>query len=600
MDKLLHDLYRFEDTCNVYVVRSGETAVLVDFGSGDVLDHLAEIGVNRVDAVLMTHHHRDQGQGLARAVAAGIPIYVPHTEQDLFRAVDAHWQAREVVNNYRMRQDRFSLLEPVPIAGTLHDYAVQAFDGLSFSVLPTPGHTTGSITLLIEINGKRVAFSGDLIAAPGQMWSLAATQWAYNEAEGVAASIPSLLDLKDCAPDLLLPSHGAPMPDPGPAIDLLVERLWSLLRLRGSHPRLFELHARPYEPVTPHVLRHRVCEANTYVLLSESRKALLIDFGYDFATSEPSGSDRASRRPWLHTLPALKAQFGVERIDVALPTHYHDDHVAGFNLLRSVHGTQVWVAESFADLLENPARYDVPCLWYDPIPVDRRLPLGVPIPWEEYTLTLHPLPGHTLYAVAIEFEADGKRFLATGDQYMGDAGVEPNYVYPNRFRVGDYVLSAALYRRIAPDVILSGHWPPLWVQPGYFDRLDRAGAELDRLHRDLQPAEPDLGAEGFLARLSPYQTLARGEERVEFTVEVRNPFPRPAEATLAVVTPEGWSASGPVNLALPALATATARFQVTPPAGFAERRARIAVDVTIDGRRFGQQAEALLSADYVN
>ena len=37
----------------------------------------------------------------------------------------------------------------------------------------------------------------------------------------------------------------------------------------------------------------------------------------------------------------------------------------------------------------------LPCLWYYPILVDRHLLPGSPINWEEYTPTLHPLPGHT-------------------------------------------------------------------------------------------------------------------------------------------------------------------------------------------------------------
>ena len=48
------------------------------------------------------------------------------------------------------------------------------------------------------------------IAGPGQVWSLAATQWTYNGGEGLAATILSLLDLKDRQPTLLLPSHGEP------------------------------------------------------------------------------------------------------------------------------------------------------------------------------------------------------------------------------------------------------------------------------------------------------------------------------------------------------------------------------------------------------
>ncbi|MBI5669073.1 MAG: MBL fold metallo-hydrolase [Chloroflexi bacterium] len=608
MQPILQDLFRFTDTCNVYVIRAGATAVLVDFGSGDVLDHLDEIGVERVTDVLLTHHHRDQGQGLRRAVEAGIRIWVPHVEQDLFQRVDEHWQARPLDNNYNLRQDRFSLLESVPISGTLKDYDTWRFGGVSLCVLPTPGHTPGSISLLADINDQRVAFTGDLIAALGKVWSLAATQWTYNGAEGVGASMLSLLDLKDSQPDWLLPSHGEPMDAPDAAIDALIERLNCLLHLRNHHTDLLELHSRPYEAVTPHLLKHRACVANSYVLLSDSRKALVMDFGYDFETGLPAGTDRASRRPWLHSLPMLKRQFNVDRIDVVLPTHFHDDHVAGFNLLRSVEGAQVWAAETFADVLENPKRYDLPCLWYDPIPVDCRLPLGMPVQWEEYTLTLYPLPGHTLYAVAIALEVDGRRVLVTGDQYQGGAGLELNYVYANRFQTTDYIQSAQLYRRLNPEVILSGHWAPLWVTPDYFDRLDRIGLELERLHRDLLPLSPNLEAEGFVTWLYPYQSSAGSDQLVEYQVEVRNPFDYNADVIIQVVLPEGWhmaamsgNESGQLmdhrlRALLSPCATQTLSFQVITPPDFRARRARIAVDVTINDVRFGQQAEALVSA----
>ncbi len=597
MQKILDDLFLFVDMCNVYALRSGSAAVLIDFGSGDVLDHLAEIGVERVTDVLLTHHHRDQAQGLQRAAAAGIRIWVPHTEQDLFQAVEAHWQARPIFNNYNMRQDRFSLLEPVPVSGTLKDYETRQFGDIQVMVIPTPGHTLGSVTLLAEVNGRRAAFTGDLIAEAGKVPSLAATQWTYNGAEGVAVSLLSILDLKERQPDWLLPSHGGLIHEPTAAIDTLAERLNRLLHLRGEYVHLLERREQPFERVTPHLLGHRACIANTYVLLSKSRKALIFDYGYDFATEPPAGTDRASRRPWLYSLPRLKQAYGVDRIDVVLPTHFHDDHVAGINLLRAVEGAQVWAADTFADILEHPTTYDLPCLWYDPIPVDRRLPLETPIRWEEYTLTLYALPGHTRYAVAIAVEVDGKRVLVTGDQYQGGSGLELNYVYPNRFDSADYIHSARLYRRLNPDVILSGHWLPLWVTPEYFDQLDTLGEELERLHRELLPEQPNLGAEGFIARLTPYQAETAAGEWLDYAVEVRNPFDYEAEAVIRVVTPAGWQRR-PETLVvrLPAGATGWPVFQVMAPPGFAARRARLAVDVTVGEMRFGQQAEALVSA----
>lgn len=593
---LSENLFRYQDTCAVYVVRRGAVAVLIDFGSGVVLDALPALGITRVAAVLMTHHHRDQGQGLARAEAEGIPIWVPHTEQDLFHSVDAHWQAREVANNYNMREDRFSLLEPVHVAGTLRDYAAYTFAGVELRVLPTPGHTTGSISLLAEVDGRRVAFTGDLIAGHGKVWSLAATQWSYNGAEGVAASIPSLLALKAEAPGLLLPSHGVPIVEPGPAIDLLVERLRWLLTERHENPRLFLFMEQPYEALTPHLLRNRTSLAYGYVLVSQSGRALLLDYGYDFTTGLPAGADRAARRPSLYTLRHLKRDHGVTRVDAALPTHFHDDHVAGFNLLRAVEGAEVWAPESFAPILEHPERYNLPCLWYDPIPVDQVLPLETPFQWEEYTLTLYPLPGHTRYAVAIFFEVDGKRVLVTGDQYQGEGGDRWNYVYQNGFTPGDYARSAALYRRLRPDLILSGHWLPLWVRPAYFDQLEALGATLEQLHMDLLPQDVDRGAGVPAATIEPYTTTAQPGERLTYYVSAHNPFPYTAEAVIRLVAPEGWQVEPPeVRCPVVEHETATTRFFVTPPPGLTVRRARLAADVTVAGQKFGQQAEALVT-----
>ncbi|MFP3670534.1 MBL fold metallo-hydrolase, partial [Priestia sp. SIMBA_032] len=85
-----------------------------------------------------------------RAVAAGIPIFVPPVEQDLFARVDEMWSARALYNDYNLRQDRFSLLDPVPIAGTVPEYRTARFGGIDVRTLPTPGHTMGSVSYLVD------------------------------------------------------------------------------------------------------------------------------------------------------------------------------------------------------------------------------------------------------------------------------------------------------------------------------------------------------------------------------------------------------------------------------------------------------------------
>jgi glyoxylase-like metal-dependent hydrolase (beta-lactamase superfamily II) len=596
MRRLSASLYSWDDTCAVYLIKNGDDGVLIDMGDGSILDALSSAGVRRITDVLMTHHHRDQGQGLARAAREGVRIWVPHTEQDLFSCVNQHWQSRTLFNSYDNREDRFSLLESVPVYGTLQDYATLRFGALTLKVIPTPGHTPGSLSLLVELDGQRVIFSGDLIAAPGKVWSLAATQWSYNGAEGVAAAVASLLDLKTYTPDMLLPSHGEPMAHPTGAIDLLVARLWSLLRAREQNPRLFLLRETPFVVLTPHLLWNRTAMAYWYVLLSESGKALLFDFGYDFVTGVAAGSDRASRRPWLYTLPALKRDFGVTTIEAVIPTHYHDDHVAGLNLLRDVEGAQVWAADVFAAVLERPQEYDLPCLWYDPIPVDRVLPLETPITWEEYSLTLHHLPGHTHYAVAISLEVDGRRVVIAGDQYQGGSEAHWNYVYKNGFAPDDYQESAALYRRLAPELILSGHWDPYWVEPGYFERLDQRGETLARLHRELLPLDTlDFGTAGFGVRINPYQSEVTAAESFALTVTIKNPFAHPEMVAAQLALPDGWCSEPERQvLSLEAHASGTLSFDVIP-AQVAVRRARVAADLSVGATRFGQLAEALIT-----
>lgn len=600
-------IFRVADTCNVYVVVAEDgppgrrQACAVDFGSGLVLDHLAELGVGRITDVLMTHHHRDQGQGLPRAVEHGCRIHVPPVEQDLFAEVAEFWRTRQLRNDYVVRQDKFSLLDDVPVHAVVPEYRTAQYAGTSVRVLPTPGHSTGSVSYLIERAGQRFAFTGDLIHSPGKVWSLAATQWSYTENEGPAMTVLSCYQLLDQEPSVLLPSHGEPMQQAPAALQSLVRNMQAYVDARRPRPwDLRDRLQRPFEALTEHLLFNRTSLACSYVLVSASGAALLFDYGYDLTTGLPSGTDRASRRPWLASLPALRREHGVTTIEVAVPTHYHDDHVAGMNLLREVEGTEVWAPEHIAPILSEPSVHDLPCLWYDPIPVDRVLPVGRSFRWHEYQITVHELPGHTLFAAAYEFEVDGVRVLVTGDQQ--DGGGVPgerheilNYQYRNRFRIEDYRDSAALYRQVAPRLMVSGHWPPRWVDEAYLDLLTEAGEELVQLHHDLLPlAEHDLGADGIAARIMPYFCTVAPGAAVPLTIAVRNPFPEPRHATLRLVTPVGWLARPEVVEVLLPPATWHEVNMEAIVGGPAVRRNRLAVDVTIGELRLGQHAEALV------
>jgi glyoxylase-like metal-dependent hydrolase (beta-lactamase superfamily II) len=610
--RICDDVFRYEDTCHVYVLRDRDTrqAVLVDFGSGDILDNLGGFGVDRVTDVLITHHHRDQVQGLARAVGAGIRIWVPPVEAGLIAHVDEHWRTRPLDNDYDVRQDRYSLLEQVPVTGTVGEYRTARYGEFDIYTHPLPGHTVGSVGYFADIGGRRLAFTGDLIHGEGRVWSLAATQWAYTGfhetagMEGVAATVLSCMQVLDRGPEMLLPSHGAPVTDPPAAVARARTALQELLDMRRRTPWNPEEQLRtPWTQITPHLLRNTTSMANSYALLSDHGSALLLDFGYDLTTGLAGGTDRSSRRPLLASIEALSREHGIDRVEVALPTHYHDDHVAGFNLLRDVHGTQVYSPSHIAPVLESPERWDLPCLWYESIPVDRELAAdGGPVRWREYEIGVHELPGHTLYAAAYSFAVDGRSVIATGDQQSTEwePGIRPellNYQYRNRFRVDDFVRSAELYRRLRPELMISGHWAPFEVGDDYLDMLLSEGERVARLHRELLPREVDLGAEGFAARIDPYRSTVPAGGRMRLAACIRNPFPARESADVTLCVPHGWEAEPTlVRLELGGHSEAVAEFELHVPARTApaERR-RVAVDVTVGGMRLGQQAEALVS-----
>ena len=574
IEEVADDVALVRDSSNVYVLRNGRDGVCVDFGTGAVLDRLGELGVDRITDVLVTHFHRDGVQGLARAVAAGARVWVPPAERDLFARAGERWLERRVVNDYDLRQNRFSLLENVEVAGVVAEYRTRSYGGIDVYTLPTPGHTPGSVTYLVEIGGRKVAFSGDLVYSDGRVWSLAATQWSYSGVEGQAATILSCEILGRNAPDLLLPAHGDPIADPEAALGTVRSRLGELMQLRRGELPPWNLDGwlnEPWVPVLPHLLRNRTSIATSYALLSEDGAALLVDWGYDLWTGAPLGNDRSAHRPLLWSVESLRRNHGVERVEALAITHYHDDHVAGANLLREVEGTEVWAPANVAPILERPELYDLPCLWFDPIRVDRTLEPGEPVGWHEYEIAAYPLPGHTLYAAAIAFEVDGRRVLATGDQQSVSGGRDGpdvlNYQYRNRFRIDDFVATAELYRSLRPDLLIGGHSVPREVTDRYLDRLLEDGKRVAALHRELLPLDDvDFGAEGFGARIVPYRSTLRPGGEAELAVELLNPFGREARAEARLVVPPGWEASPAAReVSLDAHATATALFTLRAP-----------------------------------
>src|SRR5947207_8857406 len=158
---------------------------------------------------------------------------------------------------------------------TCNVYVLRAGREGAFDVytLPTPGHTVGSVSYLVEVEGRRLAFTGDLLYGEGKVWSLAATQWTYTGTEGQIATSISCALVGDRRPDVLLPSHGPPIRDPRRALAATRARLAELIDLRREDSWDFdEWFRNPWQELSPHLLRSRTSMATSYALLSDSGK----------------------------------------------------------------------------------------------------------------------------------------------------------------------------------------------------------------------------------------------------------------------------------------------------------------------------------------
>ena len=604
--KVTTSVWLFRDSCNIYAVAGPDGMIVINAGTGLWLEHLDELPAP-VRAVLCTHFFRDHSAGAVEAARRGIEIRAPYWEQEQFADPLGLFQRRKTYIIYDNLWDLFSPIEPVPVADWLLDYdTTTPPGGIAFTVIPTPGVTIGAISLICNVDGQKICFCGEAIHSPGRLARVAPLQYDYNDLNGAVNVIYSARELRKAAPDVLAPSLGDPiLANTDAALELLEQNIRATLAPRPAYDELIEfLDVPPLTKVTDHVYQAAVGHASTWFVISASGKVLSIDYGYNMSVVRPSYAYPRHRRALLHSVDALREQFGVKGIDVALISHFHDDHVVGVPMLQRLFGTRCWAAENFAHILADPTGYNFPCTWPEPINVEPQ-PLGEPIQWAEYTFTLKPISGHTRWASLIAFEADGKRFMATGDQYFffeGDTvdGAMPpmhNHVYRNGTEVDSLADSNRIVNDFQPEIILPGHGGAYETNESFFKGIELYARQYTDIHRSTMPLaddQPHFNVDSRAAWLEPYRTHMDTAEEIALRAIVRNPMPHASQLAVRLVGPSSWPGSSATVTAEPRAETPI-DLTIKPLAGTICKRHPIALELTADGRPFGQVAEALVT-----
>src|SRR5262249_16441572 len=104
----------------------------------------------------------------------------------------------------------------------------------------------GEVSYIVDIDGSRVAFTGDLIYGPGRLWEFYSLQKPFPGMEGhytnagnggywaFGGAVPELKRSLDTVlsykPAVTVPSHGVVMRNPGEAVALLDKNLDAVMR----------------------------------------------------------------------------------------------------------------------------------------------------------------------------------------------------------------------------------------------------------------------------------------------------------------------------------------------------------------------------------
>ena len=224
---------------NAFLVFGTETAVFIDTGWESEEDHrqrmtyLKEVNAPPVAEIIITHRHPDHGGGAL------------HMHRELGAPMACHPNDREVIERDRLHGE-------TAIAVDLQGGDRRELGGLSLEVLHAPGHTMGSVALLVP--ERQALFTSDTV--------MAVSTTSIGPQDGNLAEYMKTLELfEQVDARIMYPGHGGPVKRPA-------VRLKNLIRHRHEREQAI-LVALADGPLTPHELRMRI-----YRRLPESRVRL--------------------------------------------------------------------------------------------------------------------------------------------------------------------------------------------------------------------------------------------------------------------------------------------------------------------------------------
>lgn len=610
------DLFVWTDTCNVHVLRDGDSALLIDLGDGSVLNHLADIGIKHIDWVLLTHHHREQCQGIERINRTTTKIAAPKAEQALFE------KPTEFRKWFPTLGDTFSVYgasyvrpprKPIPLDQALESGKAFSWRGREIHCLDTPGHSPGSMTYVMRHNDKTIAFTGGVIHDGAKMTTWFDTEWDYGFAKGIDTLIKSVESLIEQKLDLALPSQGPPILNPQSQLEAYRTKLTAFRQsyVRGypvfdSKPEERDSISKPtavplISQVTPHLykLSHKTQGKNFAIIISDNGRGLILDAGlFPKAMLE-------------EIIVGLRAHMGLKEIDAFWISHMHGDHFLLGPTLKEKYGAKAWTLDRIADKCEFPRRYDYAALvsaygdGFDGMKIDKPFRDGETIEWEGYKIQVDWMPGQTEFGCCLWLELDGKRIAFTGDNLFGNSadkkqnGHEAVVARNSAIFEEGYLLGSKYLKDLKPDIVMGSHSFVMHDPAEFLGRYHEWSKEIIQHYRGLLPdTNYEYLFDPYWVSAYPYRVDFSRHDAQQVTVTVRNFRDTPQRHRVELKLPAGLTAE-------PAVLEGTIdrKSRQSYPVKLTVNRGAVPAgvhivpfDITLDGKRYGELFDFLIRA----
>jgi hydroxyacylglutathione hydrolase len=194
---------------NVYAVDCGDEFVMIDAGAGlgsaRIIENIKGDGldITRLSRIILTHSHSDHAGGAASFKDKyGCQVCVSEAEADFVEKGDDKDFALDIAKRSGLYSPDYSF-QNCKISVRLKNKDRLKCGNKNFTIIHIPGHSKGSVALVVDIPGGKAIFTGDSVSADGVICLL------NCEGSSLFDYRKNIDRLSNLDIDMLFPGHGA-------------------------------------------------------------------------------------------------------------------------------------------------------------------------------------------------------------------------------------------------------------------------------------------------------------------------------------------------------------------------------------------------------